>query len=480
MRLRSTPIGVKLTAWYFLMMAIGMAALGWVALTAMKRSIRITVDEQLGDRLRVVREAVVQNAASDELLRHSFERNSQLDTEETLLQVSDERGNSIYQSRWLTTHPLPELPSAHGHAANVRIGRTPLRVMSSSFVANGHTYTVLAAVAMDDFYSAVGRFRRVLLVFIPLLLAAASVAGYFMSRRAMAPVDQITTAARDINFHNLSARVPVPNSRDELHRLAQTFNAMLDRIEESLKRVTQFTADASHELRTPIALMRTRAELALRRNRSESEYQETIDRLHRELVRTSDLVERLMLLARADSGIDLLRRTRVNLTSIAREALAQLDPLLQTRRLDLDTRIEDKKVWADGDQQLLKQLFVILLDNAIKYTSDSGKVSVALSANSDFAHFTVSDTGIGIEPADLENIFERFYRADKARSRESGGAGLGLAIGRWIAEAHGGRISARSTPGVGSEFSVSLPLQNTTSLGDGSKTRIPNQSCNGT
>jgi heavy metal sensor kinase len=441
-------------------MAVGMVALGWLALTGMKHSIRATVDEQLAERLSVVREVIVQNAASDETLREALGKNSRLETEETLLAVKDDRGESIYQSRWLTTHPFPEpqTPASSGHGVNVRMGRMPLRVMTVSVAVNGHVYRVLAAVEMDDFYAAIGRFRRVLLIAIPVLLFAASLAGYFMSRRALAPVDQITKAASDINLHNLSARVEVPNSGDELHRLAETFNAMLDRIETSLKRITQFTADASHELRTPIAVMRTRAELALRRARTESEYQDTIKQLHDELVRTSDLVERLMLLARTDSGVNLLRYARVDLTLLARDAVAQLDPLLQNRRLSIETKV-DEGLWADGDAQFLRQLFVILLDNAIKYTPDSGKVTIGVSANGEVAQFTVSDTGIGIESADLENVFERFYRADKARSRESGGAGLGLAIGRWIAEAHGGSISVESKPGIGSEFSVLLPLQ---------------------
>ncbi len=463
MKARRIPIRVRLTAWYFVIMAVGMFALGWFALAGMKRSIQSTVDEQLADRMQGVQELIIRDAniRSDDALGNELAEHSQLETEETLLQVRDETGNWIYQSRWLRYHPLPESleSTTRGPVANVTVAKTPLRVLTENIAVNGHTYKAQTAVEMDDFYAAVRRFRHVLLILIPVLLGAASVAGYWMSRKALAPVDQITRAAQDITVHNLAARVTVPSSGDELNRLAETFNAMLERIESSLKRITQFTADASHELRTPIAVMRTRTELALRRPRTEEEYRETIGQLHSELVRASELIERLMLLARADSGLDLPCRTRVDLSCIAREALAHIGPLIEARKLEMQVDITESGVWSEGDPQLLRQLFVILLDNAVKYTPQ-GQISASLSAADSRAVFTVSDTGIGIEPYDLKNIFDRFYRADKARSRESGGTGLGLAIGLWIAEVHGGSIAAKSTPGVGSEFRVVLPLLN--------------------
>lgn len=461
MKIRSVPIGVKLTAWYFAMMAIGMSALGWLALAGMHRSVRTTVDEQLADRVAAVTE-LLQSVATDNALADEFGERAQLETKETLLQIRDEKGNWLYQTRWLSAHPLPEsfhFKTPDKPFVNFKIGNIPLRVTSSVVSTHGHTYSIQAAVVMDDFNSASERFTHTLLVVIPGLLAAASFAGYWMSRKALAPVDQITRAAQEITVQNLSARVNVPDSEDELHRLATTFNAMLERIERSLKRITQFTADASHELRTPVSIMRTRTELALRKVRTQAEYQQIIAQLNEELVQLSELVERLMLLARTDTAaVDMLRRTRVDLTRTTREALSQIEPLMEKRQLELKVTIPDEHIWCIGDPQFLHRLFVILLDNAVKYTPATGKIVVCLSSTKDQATFIVTDTGIGIAPADLSHIFERFYRADKARSRESGGAGLGLAIGRWIAEAHGGTISAQSALGKGSEFKVSLPL----------------------
>ena len=465
MKIRAIPIRIRLAAWYFAIMALGMSALGWLALAGMKSSFRATVDEQLADRMKSVCELIIRSdrGQANGSLANELREHSDLATEESLLQVADENGNWIYQSRWIKSHPLPNpIPvGRHGTFANVRVGHMPLRIMSGNVAAGGHSYTIQVAEAMDDYYEAVGRFRVGLLVLAPLLLIAASVAGYWMSRRALAPVDQITKAAQNIHAHNLSARVTFPESGDEVQRLGETLNAMLERIDSAMKKTFQFTADASHELRTPVALMRTRAELALRHPRTEAEYCETIEQLHAELVRTSGLVERLMLLSRADSGAMLLRFSPLDLTEIVRDVVQQTAALAEHKQVSVQANLAEGAVRINGDPQFLRQLLMILIDNALKYTPAPGSVTVALTKTETSAIVSVSDTGIGIEATDLENIFDRFYRADKARSRESGGAGLGLAIGRWIAESHGGTIAVESKPGAGSSFRVTLPLQST-------------------
>jgi signal transduction histidine kinase len=235
---------------------------------------------------------------------------------------------------------------------------------------------------------------------------------------------------------------------------------MLERIDHALKRIAQFTADASHELRTPVALMRTRAELALRHPRSAAENQKTIEQLYSEILRTSELVENLMLLARADSGASLLRFAAVELAELVRDVLAQTSVLAEHKELILEARLANSPVWVEGDARYLRQLFVILIDNAVKYTPAPGRIAVTLSVSNNAVTISIADTGIGIEAADLENIFERFCRTDSARSRETGGAGLGLAIARWITESHQGTLTAESKPGEGSIFRVILPQKN--------------------
>ena len=454
MNIRSLPIGAKLTAWYFLMTTIGMILLGWLAHEGMRHSIRATVDEQLADRVALVRQALMSDDRAN--LAETFGESSG-----DLLQIGDENGNWIYRSRRLQALalPLPEKnkQSKNEHFGNVMLGNMPLRMITETVRANGHTYRVQAATEIDDYIEAIHRFRKTLLLIIPAVLIVSTVAGYWMSRRALAPVAHITAAASEISSRNLSARVNVPESGDELSQLARTFNAMLDRIESSMKRISQFTADASHELRTPVSIMRTRTELALRKERSVPEYQNTLRELHEDLVRTSDLVERLMLLARSDAGAELIKQESVALAEVAREALDHISPLIERKGLTLRVAVPNDILWCEGDPQLLRQLFVILLDNAVKYTSAPGEIVISLELRDGRATYTVADTGVGIEASDLPHIFERFYRADKARSRASGGAGLGLAIARWIVEAHNGSIGAESTPGFGSTFRVHLP-----------------------
>jgi heavy metal sensor kinase len=311
---------------------------------------------------------------------------------------------------------------------------------------------------MEDFNEAIDKFRWFLLIAVPFLLALATAGGYFMSRRALAPVDAIIDAAQNFGAQNLSSRLSVPQTGDELQRLSETLNGMLGRIETAVARITQFTADASHELRTPLAIMRTRAELALRKQRSEAEYREELQQLLEELERTSDLLERLMLLARADSGVPVLQFADVCLIELLERVCAQGTMLATAKGIHFTSRLPQDRCSVHGDSQFLQRLFLILVDNAVKYTAPKGNVSVICEKANGTATVIVSDSGRGIPQADLPNIFERFYRADKARSRDSGGAGLGLAIARWIAEAHYGTVEVESVPERGSRFTVHLPL----------------------
>jgi heavy metal sensor kinase len=468
MKTQSIPIKVRLTAWYFFVMAVAMSALGALALAGMEHSIRSTIDEQLVDRIEVVKKLTLEfpPTQSQAGLAAAIRENLGRDSKEELIQISGEDGHEIFQSTWLQSRTLllsaraAQVQKKRHPFFDAEIDGEPYRGMSEAVAVGSHTYSIQVAQSVDDFNEATSRFRHLLLAIIPASLLAASLAGYWISRRALAPVDQITTAAQEISGSNLSSRLAVPSSGDELARLAETLNAMLERIDLALKQTARFTADASHELRTPIALMRTRAELALRHPRSASENQETIEQLHAEIVRTSELVERLMLLARADnSGASLLSFEPVELVQLVQGVLAQTSVLVEHKQLELEAKLAYGPIWLQGDSQFLRQLCVILIDNAVKYTPSPGNITVTLVSSNGSASLSVSDTGIGVEAVDLENIFERFYRADKARSRETGGAGLGLAIGRWIAESHRGTLTAESKPGVGSTFFVHLPLQ---------------------
>ena len=298
-----------------------------------------------------------------------------------------------------------------------------------------------------------------MLLGIPVLLLAAAAGGYWMSTRAMRPVREITGAAQAITPQDLSQRVAVPQTGDELQQLAETLNNMLHRIEAAVVRITQFTADASHELRTPIALIRTRAEVTLDNPRTNDEYRNSLQEVLAESERTSALIENLMLLARSDTGTEVLHFQRTDLNALARDVCTQAQTLAEAKQLTWKAVIPEAPIRVQGDPESLRRLLLILIDNAVKYTPRGGTVSLTIRSTGVRAEIVAQDTGIGIPEADLPHIFERFYRADKARSRDSGGTGLGLSIGHWIAQAHGGEIRVESSLGVGSSFMVSLPVQ---------------------
>lgn len=471
--MKSLPIGARLTAWYFGILAVVLSLFGFAAYFAMRNSIYRTVDQELRARMEGVRRLIERTASYEpddrperrhgerflepDDLRRELREHSEL-AGNTLLQVADQQGNWLYRSESTDRYNIPRSPALEEIPSTLVLNDMPLRLLTAEIQVGDESYLVQAAVPLAGFYSALHVFATLLLVSIPILLLSAAAGGYWMSRRALAPVDQITQTARNISVQSLSSRLAVPRTGDELQRLSETLNGMLERLEAAFKRIIQFTADASHELRTPVAVMRTRTELSLRKPRSADDYRQTLDQLQSELEKTSDLVERLMLLARADSGAEALQLSSADLREIVRDVCGQGKMLAEAKGIDFREQISDQPVRIKADVHALQRLFLILIDNAIKYTPEGGRVDVVVAQENGFAIGEVRDTGIGIAPQHLPNVFERFYRADKARSRDSGGVGLGLSIGRWIAEAHGGTIEVQSSLGSGSIFRLRLPL----------------------
>lgn len=461
--MKARSIRVRLTLWYFAILAPALGLCGVGAWFAMRGSLYSTIDESLRDRVRGVRKFIeVQGASLAPIeMRDEFKEHSVLGPGGDLFQVRDAQGNWLYRSAPLEDHDVPVLAPERlkqRFYEDRLIGGTPLRLLSQKIEVRGQFYTVQVAARMEELNEALARFRWWLLMSVPLVLAVALAGGYYMSRRALAPVDAITNTARSISAQNLSSRLEVPPTGDELQRLSETLNDMLQRLEAAFHRITQFTADASHELRTPIALVRTTAELALHEQRTAADREEAIREILDESERTSELLENLLILARADSGKEALQFSVIDLSALVRETAEQGQKLAAARRLEFQARIEDRAVEVLADPHAIRRLILILLDNAVKYTPQPGRVSVSLSAASGSATIQVQDTGIGIAGEELPHIFERFYRTDKARSRETGGVGLGLAIAQWIAEKHKGRITAQSELGRGTVFQVSLPL----------------------
>ncbi len=311
-----------------------------------------------------------------------------------------------------------------------------------------------------------------LLLATPALLLVATVGGVFLAGRTLAPIDRITRTAEAIGAGNLAGRLgPMPRA-DEVGRLAATFDGMLDRLEHAFAQQRQFAADASHELRTPLTIITGDLDVLLRRRRAPEEYEEVARGVADEVTRVGRLVEDLLTLARADSGQAEVAREFVYLDALVDEVATGLRRLALAKGVTLETRL-DRDVALIGDPARLRQLAFNVVGNAVKYTPAGAQVRVTLSSEAGLARLEVTDTGIGIAPEDLPHVFDRFFRADKARTRAEGGTGLGLAIARWSAEAHGGRIDVRSSPDAGSVFTVTLPLAPTDSDegGDGAASR---------
>lgn len=457
--MKAIPIRLKLTAWYVAVLLASLSLFGVAAFIAMRKGIETSVDENLAGQAAGVEEVIQRVLRADPArLPDELREYQALREQADFLQVSDQSGHWIYRSRLMTHYDVSSPVKASSSVYNVTSVDLPMRVLVREMSARGGTYRIQVAAPMDDFYDAMDRFQWMMMLLSPALIALASLGGYWLSRKALAPVDQMTRAAQEINSNNLATRLDVPRNGDELQRLSETLNNMLGRLESSFNRITQFTADASHELRTPLAVMRTTTEVSLRTSRTVADYRAAQEEILAELEKTSSLVEKLMLLARADAGVESLQRTPVNLAECLRDACKDGQVLAEGKELKFEKDIDAQKLFIAGDSHALRRLFLILIDNAVKYTPTGGSIAVRLTHNNGCAIAEFRDTGIGVSSEDLPHIFDRFYRADKARSREVGGVGLGLSIAQWVAEAHRGTIEVQSTLGAGSVFRIRLPL----------------------
>jgi len=277
-----------------------------------------------------------------------------------------------------------------------------------------------------------------------------------LANRMLRPVDQMTRTAQEISDKDLSRRI-AHSGKDELGRLAQTLNGMIERLESAFIRQRQFTSDASHELRTPLSIIQATSTLALSKERDLAEYQKSLELVTQEAIYMSEIINKMLYLARSDAGKESFHPERLNLKELFDSLSPDVEVLCRDKTLDfrLDC-VED--VYVKGDKVRLRQMFLNLLENAVRYTPAEGNVTVSTFRDRETVDVHVADTGVGIAPEHLAHIFERFYRVDKARSRAEGGSGLGLAIVKHIVEMHGGLISVESQLGKGTRFSVTLPL----------------------
>jgi heavy metal sensor kinase len=463
--MKKLSIGFRLTLWYLAIFAAAEFLFGIGMWYVLRQHLYGIADDalaaQVDDVTNLLRSQKPKNRNVPKLQEEVAEAYD-LEHSGDFLQICDQDGNWIFRAPLLQKGGLaPITPAAMRRRSfqNVQLANQPYRFITERTEANGRSFTVQTGVPIAEMMATLSVFEGYLLLLAPLLLLAAGSGGFWLSRRALSPVDAITRTARNIGGGNFSARLEKLTTGDELQRLSDTLNEMLARLEAAFARVTQFTADASHELRTPISLIRTEAEIALRGSEGEEEYCEALRHILLEAERTSSLIEELLSLARADSGRENLRLTLLDLNKAVAEIGEGWRPLIESRNLRFNQIPSRRELPVLADGRAVQRLVAILLDNAVKCTPAPGAVELRLDSRENKAILEVRDTGIGIAEQDQARIFERFYRVDKARSRGLGGSGIGLAIADWIVKQHGGSIVVQSSLGNGSTFLVELPLQ---------------------
>jgi heavy metal sensor kinase len=454
-------IRARLTLLYFLVLAASFVAFFWIGDFGFRRSIDTTVSDASRRNLDIVQRVLEGSVArGTPKVQKELTELSELWANGAIFEVSEPDGTWIFRSpRFLLPKlPLPAPPLAGVSFLTSNLDSQQFRIAQERIQTGGHTFLVDAAVPTEPFDQALDNFRLIENRFLPLLVVLASLLGYWLSGRALAPVNRIIRSAELIGVQNLSQRLEVPKAKDELRRLTVTLNDMLERIESSVKRIRQFTANASHDLRTPLSLIRTHAELALRRTRSEAEYRQALSHILAASEETTRLIESLLALARTDAGETQLKIRQLDLTPVLQKSAPQASVLANSKGLSFSSSLSHEPMFLLADSAAIETLLLAILDNAVKYTPAGGFVRLRSFTDSGHAVIEVVDSGVGIAPEDLPRIFDRFFRADQARSREVPGSGLGLAIALWLAEAHNGRIEVESQPACGALFRILLPL----------------------
>jgi two-component system OmpR family sensor kinase len=481
------PLRVRLTLWYGTALALVLVVFGGALYAILARGLRDQIDRSLEEAASVAVRAVEQHGIGPFLpfedLAAEFPELAVLDK---TFQIFSPAGKITIQSPNLRRQDIPLSPTALASAldggATLESARfqdgSSFRLLSVPIQEAGVLVNIVqVGTALRPVEEMLRRLVVVLLVSAPIALAAALGGGWFLADRALRPVEAITQAAQRIAAGDLTQRLAVPATSDEIGRLAATFNDMIARLEASFRQVRQFSADASHELRTPLTVIKGEAELALRRPRPAEDYKLVLESTLEEVDRMTQIVDELLFLSRADLGEVAIESLPVRLDALVEDirrqaavlgqeqgvqvtvgAVEPFDPAVRPERVEGDGWPQDRPLIVMGDELRLRELLLNLVDNAVKYSKPGGKVEIALVREGATARLSVTDQGIGIAPEEQGRIFDRFYRTDAARAHAKKGTGLGLSICKWIAEAHHGRIEVQSQVGEGSRFTVVLPL----------------------
>lgn len=452
-------IHLRLTLWYTTILMIILIIFSVVVYVGLSRSLFSAIDVNL----RREAQQIIRGLDSE----HADEMEAEYLPEEGIYwRVLSLEGQPVLDpghfSDNLINASQMESDQTHYTYTNLTNG-TPVRLYSVVFSRHNHKIGIVQVA--ESYAQVISVQQQLLFLFalgIPITLLAASIGGWFLAARALTPIDRITRAAQQISATDLHQRLALKLPNDEVGRLASTFDQMLARLEDAFERQKRFIADASHEMRTPLTILKGDVEVALNRPRTVEQYQETLKLISQTSDRLTSLVQELFLLARADNNQYPLNITRLNLAEVLTKEVSSLMPQALKKEVELNLDTPDD-LFIEGDIDKLSRLFLNLIDNAIKYSTAGDQVTIKTATKNNSVYISISDTGPGIPPENLPQLFERFYRVDKARSRQNShvtsGAGLGLSIAQLLAHLHRGEIKAASEVGQGTTFTVRLPLK---------------------
>jgi heavy metal sensor kinase len=463
-------IRFRLTFWYALTLAVILAASALFSYQYYSKTLRLQVDEELQNVAEQIGLAHLRHAGTAlgafgcDLLQERIHQGNwdayillrgpnlqPVCASENLLAGDLEFGPvAMQQVRWLNHHL---------ETVDVE-GGIHLRLLSYPLKHEGRLVGVVqVAKGLGPLNQTLGELRLVYSLVGPFAVFWLCLGCWFLADQLVAPVIEVTEAAREINADNLSRRLPSTGHRDELGQMVITFNQMLERLEGAFRRLRQFSGDASHELRTPLTILRGETEVTLRWAKKPEEFRDMLNSNMEEIDRMERIIENLLVLSKSEAGELILEIKEFSLGDLVQALYLQGRTLGESKRITVELRVGvDEELRILGDELRLRQMFLNLLANGIKYTQEGGALEIALLREGAMARVDVTDNGIGIPVEAQPYIFDRFYRVDKARNRMDGGSGLGLSIVKSIAVAHGGQVSVQSTPGQGSTFTVLLPI----------------------
>lgn len=466
--MNTRSIRFRLTVWYAGLLALLLLLLGSSTYFGLKQYLHLSLEESLRGQARRIAESYLADVSMSGEGHVISEINEHLAPESNnrLVRVTRADGSLLFLSGKPeeaqfepAAIPVLKQPINIGFVREEFFGDVELLIYTFPFAEREGKHFLIEVGATEDLFKNVLHGLLLALAFgLPLTVIAAVSGGWLLMRQALNPVDEITRSAEQITSCNLSQRLPVARTGDELERLSAALNQMIARLEESFQYIRRFTADASHELRTPLTVLRGELEAATQRPQLSPELSETIGSALEETERLSRIVDSLLAISRLDAGETQMEWAKLDLAELVVNTTEQMRLMAEDRNITLSCRA-DGTVEIEGDRARLKQVVVNLLDNAIKYTPENGMVKVIVGVENNCAVVRFGDNGMGIPADALPHLFERFYRVDKARSRQMGGAGLGLAIVKSIVTAHGGEITVESEVRVGTTFTVTLPLE---------------------